>query len=559
MKVLLLSDQWTKTVKYFSAIFLVAVIFGSLAVSWAFPIFFRTDDVAWLTWAANHDNPLAAFHPEEGEMFGGWRPVQNLAWWGLYHGFGLHPAPYQFLVLLLYGLSFLLFFLVCREIFTFPVALFSLLAYVISFQYLLHIPFWFSDLTFILELFFIHLALYFLVIGAKTNVRFAAAGIIAYIAALLAKEPASLLVPSVFALFLFVSWKTLDPSRRKIMLYVLIGIGAAGIGYVLFNPFLSERQGLDPAKGLNGIGTFVFARWRFYAKRLFTGPGLLLPFSAFYLSIRHFVLSKKMGDVARVLLPAFIAAGLALIAKPWPSLGLVLTFIAGAILLIRKNEAAVAVAWFALPLLGIMTVHFVVRTYLVEASFGFALLTGLALTDLGRNLNQWRTELTPTLQKVGIAAALCCLCAIVALAFPKVKTKIDILQALSDTRMNFIAGIDYVAKQAEGNEIFLYVVDYEDMSLRYHRDILPLGDLEKARRQKTMASHELERFFRLSGTDNIHVRPMRDFNTDSAGKAVYLFAMNRMEKDFIRNAAGNPTALFHAEGKGGGAWIYRID
>jgi len=152
---------------------------GSIALASAYPVYFRTDDVEYLSWAATHDDPLDAFRPSEGELFGVVRPVHTIAWWSLYRVFGLEARGYQVFLSLAYGLSFLFFFLFVRRAVSFAAAALTLLSYAALFTAFMHIVFWFSDLTFALELLFTGLSLYLLALGVEGRRGLVACSVVA--------------------------------------------------------------------------------------------------------------------------------------------------------------------------------------------------------------------------------------------------------------------------------------------------------------------------------------------------------------------------------------------
>ena len=115
------------------------------------PVFFRTDDVHWLGWAIGHDNPLAALEPGEN-LFGYYRPVPTVIWWGLYRLFGFEPLGYQLVLGAVGVLAMVPLFRIGRRVAggqwggLAAVALFHL-----AFVNILYFYFWYSALTFALE------------------------------------------------------------------------------------------------------------------------------------------------------------------------------------------------------------------------------------------------------------------------------------------------------------------------------------------------------------------------------------------------------------------------
>ena len=184
----------------------VVLVAISLLIPLLFPVYFRDDDVYYIYWARTHGF-LDSFDPGKAALFGMFRPVQNIVWWLLFHGAGLNPYPYQVVLTFTYLVGVVCFIGFAATALSKPVAWLTSVAYLIAFHFLTYIIFWFSDFTYTLELMLAHAALWCL---ATTVNSFSwprvSAGLGLFTGAVLAKEPAAIMVPAGFAYLVFLRW-----------------------------------------------------------------------------------------------------------------------------------------------------------------------------------------------------------------------------------------------------------------------------------------------------------------------------------------------------------------
>jgi hypothetical protein len=525
-------------------------------ITWRYPVYFRGDDAAYLAWAAAHANPLEAFSPSAAVLFGSYRPLQNLVWWALHHAAGLDPAPYQFAATLLFLLSFVFFFRLAERLASRAVALGSLVAYATVFSFLGYIVFWFSDLTFILEIFFLNLALCWLVRGCLDGGPALALGVVFYFLAALAKEPAALIAPLVLLCFWWSRGATMAPPQRRRTALTAGVLLAVGVLWVLANPYMRHRQLLNAALDSATFVYYARLRWAFYARRLLAGAGMLGAFAGLYLAVSA-VLSKSKMSRAKVIglslaLPAFVA----LVLRDAPSQALALLVLALAALVITRHPAAPGAVWFVAPLVGLLNVGFFARTYLIEASFGLALVTGAALADWAAWADKLRRLMPPKPRVVATAAVALLAIAGLGMLAPQIHARLQTLQTVSDTRQDFREMVDYIRAQLDQPGATLIVVDYSDLGLLYVDNILDLSDREKAARQKTMTSDELGRFLAVAGARHLAVHNWAWARQNAPTGDVYVVAMNAAEKDFL-DRQGQPLHPVREIRRGQtGAWLF---
>jgi hypothetical protein len=470
-----------------------AVLLG-LALALSFPIYFRTDDTVYLEWAAQHGNPLAAFHAREAGVFATYRPLNLLTWWLLYRLFGLHPLPYHLTLLGLLLLSFIVYFKLIELAYSSRAAWLSLAAYATVFFYLAQVGFWISDLVLGLELLFINLSLYCL-LRRWHNGLSPLYAFLALLLAMLAKEPSAVLVPAVAATFAWSHWPSWSPAVRQSSRREIGALTTLGLLWMLVNPhYWNRQQSLLSWDG--GLGNFLWERWSFYAHQLLTGSGSLIWLLMAYWVWREMILRPR-GDLRRdFYLGLAICSVSAFAVVPFPELALVGVFLAGLLLIIRRAPVAFAAVWFLLPVAGFLTVPLRVRTYLAEGALGASALMGAALDDIWLRTRPDWTHWTARSRKAVLLVALAALIAGGFLLRPRLQERWQALSVVSASRQNFGDAVDFVCQNLNRSGIRLIAIDYEDMGLKHAEDILRLPDLEKAHRQKTMSSADLQRLLR---------------------------------------------------------------
>lgn len=533
---------------------LSALAFG-IFVTLRFPVYFHWDDVSYLEWSKLHGNPFAAFLRSESTLFGAWRPACLLAWWGLYHLFGLQEVFYQIFISTVYALSLAVFFLLLERYYSTRVALLSLLGYIAVFFHLGYVIFWFSDLSFVLEVFFINLSLYFLHSAVTRGGRHYILGVLFAIAAMLSKEPAAFIIPSVLLVYVLSEQREglLREWRRIIPLLGLLF--AIGIPWLLSSPAYQTRQSLLDLPELSDQVSYVVTRWNYYAWHLIARTGILLWIAGLFLAMKSF-LPRERSDQIRytaVLLAAAIVFSFLL--KQHLSLALLVLVFSLIPSIIRHRKVAVAATWCLLPLLGLLTIKYHVRTLLVEASFGFAILIGIAGNEFLYAFDRYDLKKIPKLARAAIPIVVL-LCALPVLGL--VQDKLEALQVLSNSRQNFKDVYTHVVENVQDRPVKLALVSYGDMGLDYRKDIQPLGDLEKAHYQKTLSPEEIRTLLRVSGRPELMIFDSLEEYHQADVDTCYIWAMSRHEKDHIDRLQLPGVPVYEVLRGDEGGWLYLV-
>jgi len=540
-----------------AALYIVLLVLAAtVTVTARFPVYFRADDIHYMNWSAAHPNPLWAFIPSEASILGSFRPLNTLAWWLCWRLFGLNPVPYQLVIGLIYGASFVFLFKLVALAFSRGAAVLSLLAYLVVFSGLSYIIFWFSDMTFVLEVFLINLSLYLLVSAAIRTTRWLVWGVLAHIGACLAKEPALLIVPAVAAVFLATRWATIADRQRRKVAAVLLTMLVVGIALTIGSPYLRRRLALNLSIGPPAIVAFLARRLRFYGAELLAGNGVLIWIASVYLALVGWAKRRRVASRALHYLFLAPAAAGALLATGDPGWGLALLCLSLALIVASRAATSAAAVWAALPLIAILTADTMTRTYLVEASFGLAVLFGVAAAEFLEGLKSDLQRLRPVFARAtwGLVAALVCV-AMFAEA-PAVRARLQALSVLSAARQNFRDVVLFTRDHLSAEGQHIIILDYNELGIAYGRDVRDARAIDGVRRQKTMVGQQVQMLLRLHGAELVDVHNLRWYR-ENGDAGVFFVAMNRYERDHILALGLELDLVYEVERPGEGAWIYR--
>ncbi len=256
---------------------------------------FRLDDVVLMLWSKTH-SVLDAFNPVTGQLINSFRPAFALTAWLLTHLAGWNHPFWWHLTLdlsLFTGIAFT--GLTARYLTERWYALeLSIALYFLAFLPILNIFFWYSDLTFGLELAFTAAAWYFGLRGLyEARMRLWIVAMVLSTIAVLSKEPASALVHIVFVgSFLLdrnriiAKWKARPAIQRysAVASYgILLGL-SAWLAYV--SPTRSNRFF---ALGSPDLAYFIRDRIQYYSTIYLSITARLVLFSPIvYIFLRGF-------------------------------------------------------------------------------------------------------------------------------------------------------------------------------------------------------------------------------------------------------------------------------
>lgn len=553
MQAIMTNNNWKRMLLHFSsnskiyiALVLLIVIFS---ISIQFPSYFRSDGVEHIYKVYNYNNPLDVFEPYRGHI----RPMVQLGWWTMYSLFGLNSYLYHIVILSMYVLSFFIFFKLVELIFTKRIAIFSLIAYFAVFFWLTYIPFFFANLTYLLNMFFTNLSLFFLIHAIKEK-RSYLWGFFFYICASLSKEPSLVIVPSVTTAFLLTNWEGITEKKRKQVVWLVGVLWTVGITGVVSSPL----KGSSLTVSLDTYN-FIMQRWDYYAGYLMSKSGILICISTFYLAYKS-LSSKKYSTVfMNCYFPLILCIALSIVLIRFPSAALLVLLIACIPMLIKRLKESIPIVWFLLAILGFMIIEYTNRTYLTDASFGIAIIVGIALSDIISNLEQEKNRFSLKYANALLIIPIVIVCSGFIMFYPMIKERFDALHVVSANRTNFKKVIDFVSDNLNDPDTQIVFLDLADMGLNYMDDIFPLDIKEKAHRQKGLASENVQRLLVVARKKNISVNNLTTFTSkEQKPDKYYLLAMNNYEQNFIDQLNVNKSILHEEERAGEKATIYYV-
>jgi hypothetical protein len=526
------------------------------------PVYFRGDDSTYLRWAQSH-SLAEVFQPSQAVLFGVFRPMQNLTWWLLYRAFGLNPYAYQLLLASLFvGSMYFFYQIIRREGVVFP-GILAVAAFFVPFHFLLYFLFWYSDLTFGIELFFVTGSVFFLAGGLNGDYQKFIWGAIFAVIAFFSKEPSLIIIPSFVACYLIGHWRDVKLSNR-VKWTMLLSAPLVPVIFLKLFSYASDRAANILSLNLPDMLNYLRMRYEFYGARLMGFPaGIMLLSCAmgvvFSKAVRLWARPEKTSrrmELGAILL-ALVAAGV-VYRQPAISHTIFLASIMLAALLYLP--ISYAVAWFVLPFSLLLTVDFITQTYLLEAVYGLAIFLAFALSKLlATAVSCFPRKISET--AVGKKSALASLAAgaivISLLAMPRAKALHEELQLFKTVRHNFRDMVQYVAAHCEsGAEI--YLIDYELMGLR-DIDFYTKSNHEKIRLMKTMWGGELATFLNVLGRNDLHVKMLSERDQNGAQKnAEYILAYNRIEDGYVIDTRMSVREVFKIDREHESAVVYKI-
>ncbi|MBN2029294.1 glycosyltransferase family 39 protein [bacterium] len=512
-----------------------------------------------MQYACENENLLSAFVPQKAILFDMHRPMQNITWWLLFHIFGFNPFPYQVFCTFLYGISFLLFFQFLKLVFNKRIALLSVILYLIIFYPLGYIIFWFSDLTYILEIFFINLALYLIIRAIQIDKQYIW-GIISYVFGILSKEPVAFIVPLCTLSYLITDWKNLFGDKTK-RLGITLFLWLTGIIYVLFKPYIHYRQGVNFFSDIFEGMAFIMDRWHIYSDFLISGPGILILITTIFLTTKCLLNTKASIERKKFLLILVISTVISILLSFYTEWASVVLFLCLFILAMKRHRTLVGTMWFAFSFLGILTITFIIRTMLIEASFGIVIVAAAAMNDI---IDYFGAEWKQFSEKIKIICYVCISLILISSTYlfgiGFFNRYVKILRIVSASRQNLGNAIDYMIENIHEEPSFLFIINYEMMDMK-REDVYFLPDYLKAQRMKTMNKDDLRRMFYLLKNEHIRVIGLGEFlgNVENElPENSYLLTMNNYENDFIQNLPIRKEMIFRTDINGESAFIYRF-
>jgi hypothetical protein len=457
--------------KRFVKVLDVAFIVGGLAIVIIFTTVylmpFRLDDVLHMDWAREHSF-WDAFNVSRGEIVRSVRPVFAMTIWLLTHTAGAyHYFPWH---LTLVG-SFLIGLAYAGKTARYIAKQDSALYFTAGFFWLAFLPilnvlFWYGDLTFTLELFFVAPAWYYGLRGLfEGRMSFWILSIFCGILAVLAKEPALLLIHGVFAgAFIFCfddvkkAWhgNSLIQKIAAALLYLLLLL--VSVKLYVASPTRSNRFFSIGTLSHDQLMFFVNDRLRYYGETLLNPIArLLLGFPLVYWILRQFI--RKNITLSKSFVVIIISAVLAFFTIKSLIILAAILILTPILNIIREKEKRIhsLVLLFAVSAVIILAVLLItvmlVKTQLTELSFVLLIIAGVYWALMGREI---ALLASPYLTKKSIRNSLAfisvlILACIFYAGLPVVKVKERLLRDVRDVRNNANDAIKWMGAHLPAN------------------------------------------------------------------------------------------------------------
>ena len=538
----------------------IAFLLAALAVIGVFTtryqMGFRLDDVLLMDWANTH-SLLDAFSPEKGQIVNSVRPMFAISAWILTHTAGWqHPFWWQLTltITLLTGLTFA--GLTARYLSGRWYALqLSIALYFLAFTSILNVFFWYSDLTFGLELAFTTPAWYFGLRGLyEGRLKFWLIGILSGCFAVLSKEPAFVLVHVVlWGSFLIERTRIIELWRRRPRTEWIVVIAYAvliviTLWIVKASPTRTNRFFSLTAPDL---GHFIWDRIRYYSSiYLSIGARIFLFFPILSIAISSFAQArlnrKDATDFLWISILSLIAAILLfsniLLALPLLTLAILVIAIPPNPEMIRARHLLPFVMSLLLAACTLLITIQLVKTQLTEIAIITSMIAAWAwcawVEDFAKALQSWLAQ--GAFRRV--AYLLIGLIAIGGLlgGFPRFQKQEQLLRDVRDVRRNANDAIQWAAFHLPRNSL-LAVTSYGLHGIEELTALTSSSDETKLREQYTFAGGYVYYYLEQMGRRDIAHAYLED-----SGLVPHILAAMRGEPNtyvFLQSALD--LSLFH--------------
>ena len=430
---------------------------------------FRLDDVLLMQWSQG--NSLAdAFNPIKGQMVNSFRPMFSVVAWLLTNFAGWdHPFWWHFTLdlSLLTGITFT--GLTARYVSGNWQALqISIVLYFVAFLSILNIFFWYSDLTYGLEICFTAATWYFALRGMnEANLRLWFTGIVLGIFAVLSKEPAFVLVHVVIlGSFLLERHRIIQRWKEK-------NFVAAMVGYAILLIITLWVAFVSPTKGnrffsltSHDLAFFVQDRIRYYSETYLSVTARVLLFFPVVYSFFRTIYKRAFDQFAYV---SVISLVLSLLLFQSITLAIpIVIFMLLTIGTLPNSEQEKVRRLFpfllclAIAMVALLFTIQLVKTQLTEAALLTSIISSWAwcvwTEDLQKAILPFRRSKIFVCGNV--AGALALLVVVVIGIRPKIVKEEQLLRDVRDVRQNANDAVQFAANSLPAGSL-LAVTDYQ--------------------------------------------------------------------------------------------------
>jgi len=539
--------------KYLDILFLVGAFVLVIVFTTVYQMPFRLDDVLHMDWAREHTF-WDAFDPIKGEIVRSYRPLFAATIWILTHTAGTESYFAWHLTLVgsfVIGLAFT--GLTARYLSKHESALyFTTGLYWLIALPILNVLFWFGDLTFTIELMFTGAAWYYGIRGLyEAKLSYWITGCLLGAAAIASKEPAILMVHSVFAgLFILnvrevlASWKAKDTSTKGLAIFFYIVLFAVTLHIFFASPTRSNRFFVFGNFTREQIEFFIRDRYTYY------GNALLNPLSRIIIAVplvylliasidtivkqRKKLLSVLTSVVLSFALSWYFADSLLVLC------GLLIT---SPILyaITNRNKRFLSLLPFSLSIIvtfaALMITVMLVKTQLTEATMMVMLISGISWVVLWSECKYIYNELPLSLKRkapyvFGVLGA-----AVIYLSLPMLSKREKLLKDVQAVRINANSSIKWMASHLPKDATVL-VTGHSLFGEEKAYDLTSKSDEDKLNGQYTFLQGYVRSYFYNLGRFDLRVAYLEDstllhtvLDSFRTTHTTYLFLQTELDKE----------------------------
>jgi len=461
-------DRSRRLKQILDIVFLLAGIAVAALFTTRYLMPFRLDDVLLMQWS-NHHSLLDAFDPYRGQLINSFRPIYAVTAWLLTHLAGWQHPFWWHLTLVTCLLTALAFTgLTARYLAgRWYVLQLSILLYWLAFTSILNVFFWYSDLTFGLELAFTCPAWYLGLRGLyEGRLRYWIAAMALGSLAILSKEPAIVLVHVVLlGSFALERHRVLSVWKNRLYSHRIGALAAYGaLLFVTIFIIFSSATRTNRFFPLDTPDLLIFIRDRidyYSAIYLSRTARLLLVFPIVFTALQSYFASRvRSSELTTFLFITVLAIVLSLVAFPNILIGIpLLTFLLVSIAGRPNLEQSVArklLPFLACLVIGMATLLVtvqLVKTQLTEMAILTIILSGWAwavwIESMQRAfepLRRFRGLRTGIMFAIGTVETVIFLGAL-----PRIAAQERLLQDVRNVRINANEAIEWCAGHLPAN------------------------------------------------------------------------------------------------------------
>jgi hypothetical protein len=460
---------------------------------------FRLDDVLFMEWARTHAF-WDAWHPVRGEVLRSVRPVLEAWMWILTRAVGTSSyLPWHLSLVGSFFIALGYAGLTARYLSNRASALqFTSILFFVAFAPILNVLFWFSDMTYTLELMFVTAAWYYGIRGflEKRWSFWIVANILGALA-VMTKEPAIVLIHTVWIGVawaerrqIIACWKTSSKSEKTQAIVAFVFFLIATL-YIFFISPTGTNRFYTPSEP--DLGRLISERASYYWSILRPGSVLLIaPVIYVAFSFPRFDLLWPKAGVSGSVIPHLVKLAFAVIlafrltTSPTLALGVMtalLLFLAfvenpertGA----RRMLPFVIAAWVVIGAL-LITIT-MVKTQLTELAVLLLVIAGWSWSKVYADIRS--SISSPAAKWIGIGGLIIACATLIGFA-PQLKKREALLRDVREARMNANEAVKWVAEHTEQHST-LVVMGYRLHGIDRPEDISAESDSAKIEKQYT--------------------------------------------------------------------------